>query len=84
MTFLQLLEDNTAEMICGGGRRRYSRPSRPSISNSYSSTVKYDFDQDNDSVVRVNTSGMGWKGGIFAATNENDVSQLNSIGNFLG
>lgn len=83
MTFLQLLEDNTAEMICGGGRR-YSRPSRPSISNSFSSKVKYDFDQDNDSVVRVNTSGMGWKGGIFAVTNENDVSQLNSIGNFLG
>ena len=83
MTFLQLLEDNTAEMICGGGRR-WSRRSRPSISNSFSSNVKYDFDQDNDSVVRVNTSGMGWKGGIFAVTNENDVYQLNSIGNFLG
>ena len=86
MTFLQLLEDNTAEMICGGGRRwsRPSRPSRPSISNSVSSKVKYDFDQDNDSDVSVRTSGMGWKGGIFAVTNENDVSQLNSIGNFLG
>ena len=84
MTFLQLLEDNTAEMICGGGRRRYSRPSRPSISNSFTSKVKYDFDQDNDNDVSVRTSGMGWRGGIFAVTNENDVYQLNSIGNFLG
>lgn len=83
MTFLQLLEDNTAEMICGGGRR-WSRPSRPSISNSYSSKVEYDFDQDNDSVVKVANFGSGWKGGIFAATNDNEVSQLNSIGYFGG
>lgn len=84
MTFLQLLEDNTAEMICGGG----SRWRRPSISAnrsySVSNRVDYDFDQDNDSTVTVRTSGMGWKGGVFAVNNANEVSQLNSIGNFLG
>jgi len=80
MTFLQLLEDNTAEMISGGG----SRWRRPSFSAKYSSTIDYKFDQDNDSTVKVNTSGMGWKGGVFAVNNANEVSQLNSIGNFLG
>jgi hypothetical protein len=78
MTMLHLLEDGTAEVICGGySRRRYSRP-------SISTRVDYDFDQDNDSTIKVATLGAGWKGGVFAASYTNDVSQLNSIGYFGG
>lgn len=76
MTFLDLLEDSTAEVICGGGS--YWR--RPSISTR----VELDFDQDNDSTVKVATLGAGWKGGVFAASYNNEVSQLNSIGYFGG
>jgi hypothetical protein len=75
MTFLQLLEDGTAEVICGGSYWR-----RPSISTR----VELDFDQDNDSTVKVATLGAGWKGGVFAASYANEVSQLNSIGYFGG
>jgi hypothetical protein len=71
MTFLQLLEDGTAEVICGGGPRV-----------RFSSRIKLDFEQDNDSEVRVTTMGKAWKGGVFAVTNDNEVSQLNSIGYF--
>lgn len=74
MTFLHLLEDSTAEVISGGRGRRAS----------FSSRIKLDFDQDNTSNVKVATLGAGWKGGVFAVTNDNEVSQLNSIGYFGG
>jgi hypothetical protein len=32
----------------------------------------------------VTTMGRAWKGGVFAVTNDNEVSQLNSIGYFGG
>lgn len=76
MTFLDLLEDSTAEVICGGGS--YWR--RPSVSTR----IKLDFDQDNDNTIKVATLGAGWKGGVFAASYTNEVSQLNSIGYFGG
>jgi hypothetical protein len=76
ITFLDLLEDSTAEVICGGGSY-WRRPSN-------STRVKLDFDQKNKSDVAVTTKGLAWKGGVFAVTNDNEVSQLNSIGYFRG